>query len=195
LVDDRPKDVWAMPVFAPGTMPLAMSAVPNGVNLSIIPDDAFVWLDGNTPDLERTKFVHIRVPVRVRDDVYALGFKQTLKGHVTKSTQGSRVLVVADVGGVVQTFESPYGEGGALPMDAESEGVDFQIPLYRGTIGLLDRLRRDHAGSTFFEVPSYEIRLLLVAERRSGDDLVSASIDAIDTVLVTVPDAPVQPHQ
>jgi uncharacterized protein DUF3616 len=193
LVDDRPKDIWATPVSAPGTIPPAASVTVSGGTLSLNLSDVFVSLDSGRPDLERTKFVHIRIPVRVRDDVYALGFSQTLRGHVMKSTQGSRVLVVADVGGVFQTFESPYGEGPDVPADKESERVDFEVPLYREAIAPLNRLRRDHAGPTFFEVPSYEIRLLLVAERRNPDDQVAASIDAIDSVLVTVPDAPLQP--
>ncbi|HVN85621.1 MAG TPA: hypothetical protein VMW17_12335 [Candidatus Binatia bacterium] len=167
---------WGPVQLIAGTLPEGMSATRSGSTLSFMFNRLQVELDQNGPDLRAMWFAAIRVPVVVGDDVRMLGYKQDLRGAITKSV-GARALLSADLYCVNHVIELPFGEG--------SPGVPMATDFSRSVFAVEDRLPYEQDPSGFYKLPAYEVRLLLLVERKTLNESASVQLDTLDVAAVT----------
>ncbi len=171
-----PISTWGDAEVSPEGPRVSITAVDD--TATVIFEGASVDLSSNNGERRATRFFAVNLPVSVADDVWVIGFKQDLRGHVAKSA-GARALLVVDLNGVTQTIDLPYGDG---PVDEP-----MTLEINRQSFAVDERLPKDNDPQGFRRITGYEARFLLIAERRSRADVVRLDVDAIDLRLIRQP--------
>jgi len=166
---------WGPVQLVAGSLPEGMSTTRGGSVLTLIFNRLRVQLDGNSPDLRAMMFLALRVPVVVGDDVRVIGYKQDLRGTIDKSV-GARAVLSADLHSVNHVIERPFREG-----DPGGTAQEF----CRSIFAVEDRLAYEQDPAGFYKLPAFEVRLLLLVERKNRKDSASIELATLDVAALT----------
>ncbi len=125
--------------------------------------------DGLEQGLHAEKVAGFHIPLEIPDPCELTGYVQRVLVGITK-TPGTRVVLLADVGGVAKAAEYPYGE-------------DLNEPLI--VIDLPRRLQGGQSGSP--AVVPYTATLTLLIQRLTTKDHAILAVDALDVAAVFGP--------
>jgi hypothetical protein len=169
-----PKFALSKPVVTKTTSlnPKAASSIVSADGRSV----AIVFGDRNLGDLQiglgapekvlsATKLVTFRAKVTAPDDRSFFGYRQVLRGFVNKGP-GSRVVIVADIAGMTELIEYPFGEA--------VENEDFVHAFVSPDVNLTT------GNDEVAPLPEYAGTITLLVQTRSPEDGVLAAIDSLD---------------
>jgi hypothetical protein len=165
------------------------SATASGQSLTVLFDDLAVTLNDGAA-LSRSRCACFQVPVRVERPAGFVGYLTDLRGFVAK-TDGTRIVLVTDLGGSVTTHAFPYGplvvaNGVAEPRASAGPGHPSATPSAALTRTAFSLERRDPQGTDADPpaVPPFFATLLLVVQRRGPEDFGSLHVDSLDVSAV-----------
>ena len=165
---------------------------PAGQNLDVLFDDLSVQLPRGRGRTRGTCCGCFQVPVNVSRPAEFMGYLTELRGSVNK-TEGTRLVLVADLGGVVSTHEYPYGPlavndqaGGLTSPNRKSATGPASHSVYTARFGC-DAGHSADADPDRPHVPPFFATLLLVVERDGPADSGALYIDSLHVTAVFGP--------
>lgn len=150
---------WANVTTAPVSTEPVRNASPHGRNLSVLFDSLRVNLQSAADSMSATRIASFQASVEGIEAPTRVQLSQQVRGHVTKDAN-ARVVIVLDLGNVVQVREYPYGRRLDSP-------IMRSLPAH---VRLLPGQR-------------YNGRITIFAERRTSDAVVLVTIDSLDATI------------
>jgi hypothetical protein len=164
-------EIWGSPEIVLSTpKKIEVRAVSNSSVTSLL-FQIGISLESNTDPMSVTQVFSFRIPIKVLDSQFLVGFQQDMTMGIVK-TSGSRVSVIAILASSIKTFEFGFTGDSNPALNIPNKVESFYSLQGRESTGV-DQFIKGPA-------PAYEATFIITAQRRSKTDIAIFSIDSLD---------------
>ncbi len=164
-------EIWGSPEIVLSTpKKIEVRAVPNSSITSLL-FQMGISLESNTDPMSVTQVFSFRIPIKVLDSQFLVGFQQDITMGIVK-TSGSRVSVIGILASSIKTFEFGFTGDSTPALNIPNKVESFYSLQSRESTGV-DQFVKGPASA-------YEATFIITAQRRSKTDIAIFSIDSLD---------------